>query len=59
MVLEPVWEKFGTEKSLGTGPEKIWYRKKSRNRSRKKIGTKKVMEPVTEIFGFGPETSRS
>ena len=35
MVSEPVSKKFGTEKSLGTGLEKNWYRKKSRNRSRK------------------------
>ena len=31
MVSEPVSKKFGTEKCLGIGPEKIWYRKKSRN----------------------------
>merc|ERR1712208_255711 len=42
---------FGTEKSLGTGLEKIWYRKKSRNRSRKKLVPKKVSEPVSKKFG--------
>ena len=38
VVSEPVSEKFGTGKSLGTGIGKIWYRKK-------------VSEPVSEIFG--------
>ena len=38
MVSEPVSEKFGTEKSLGTGIGKIWYQKK-------------VSEPVSEKFG--------
>ena len=51
MVSEPVSKKFGTEKSLGTGLEKIWYRKKSRNRSRKKLVPKKVSEPVSKKFG--------
>ena len=36
---EPVSEKFGTGKSLGTGIGKIWYRKKYRYRYRKKFGT--------------------
>ena len=35
MVSEPELKKFGTEKNLGTGIEKIWYRKKSRNQNRK------------------------
>ena len=48
IVSEPVSKKFGTEKSLGTGLEKIWYRKKSQNRSRKKFGTEKSL-------GTGPE----
>ena len=34
-VSEPVSEKFGTGKSLGTGNEKIWNRKKYRYRYRK------------------------
>ena len=51
IVSEPVSKKFGTEKSLGTGLEKIWYRKKSRNRSRKKLVPKKVSEPVSKKFG--------
>ena len=38
VVSEPVSEKFGTGKSLGTGIGKIWYRKK-------------VSEPVSEKFG--------
>ena len=50
MVSEPVSKKFGTEKSLGTGLEKIWYRKKSRNRSRKNLVPKKVPEPVLKKF---------
>ena len=50
MVSEPVSKKFGTEKSLGTGLEKIWYRKKSRNRSRKNLVPKKVPEPVSKKF---------
>ena len=37
MVSEPVSKKFGTEKSPGTGLEKIWYRKKSQNRYQKNI----------------------
>ncbi len=37
--------------SLGAGLEKIWYRKKSRNRSRKKLVPKKVSEPVSKKFG--------
>ena len=57
---------------IGTGMGKIWYRKKSRNRSRKnlvpkksrnrprkKIGNEKVSELVTEIFGLSLETFRS
>ena len=43
MVLEPVSEKFGTGKSLGTGIGKIWYRKK-------------VWEPVSEKFGTEKST---
>ena len=43
MVSEPVSEKFGTEKSLGTGIGKIWYRKK-------------VSEPVSEKFGTEKST---
>ena len=43
MVSEPVSEKFGTEKSLGIGIEKIWYRKKSRNRSRKNLVPEKSL----------------
>ena len=36
---------------IGTGIEKIWYRKKSRNRSRKNLVPKKVSEPVSKNFG--------
>jgi len=43
MVSEPVSEKFGTEKSPGTGLENIWYQKKSRNRSRKILVPKKSL----------------
>ena len=43
VVSEPVSEKFGTEKSLGTGIGKIWYRKK-------------VSEPVSEKFGTEKST---
>ena len=50
MVSEPVSEKFGTEKSPGTGLENIWYRKKSRNRYRKNLVPKKVSESVSENF---------
>ena len=48
---EPVSEKCGTEKRPGTSLEKIWYRKKSRNRSRKILVPKKVSEPVSKKFG--------
>jgi len=50
MVSEPVSKKFGTEKSLGTGLEKIWYRKKSRNLSRKILVPKKNIGASLEIF---------
>ena len=40
VVSEPVSEKFGTGKSLGTGIGKIWYRKK-------------VPVSVSKIFGIG------
>ena len=74
MVSEPVSKKFGTEKSLGTGLEKIWYRKKSRNRSRKNLVPKKshngyqkkVQETVPTFFflqnigvGLGLGTEKS
>ena len=39
------------EKSLGTGIEKNWYRKKSRNRSRNNLVPKKVSESVSKKFG--------
>ena len=44
-VSEPVSEKIGTEKSLGTGIGKIWYRKK-------------VSEPVSEKFDTGTDFRR-
>ena len=73
MVSEPVSEKFGTEKSLGTGLENFLVPKKVSEPVSKKFGTekslgiglgkklvpKKVSEPVSEIFGLGLETSRS
>ena len=49
-VLEPVSENFGTEKSIETGLEKIWYRKNSRNQSRKILVLKKVSESVSFRF---------
>ena len=42
--------------SLGTGHEKIWYRKKSRNRSRKNLVPKKVSEPVSFRFWVSSHT---
>ena len=68
-----VSEKFGTEKSLGTGLEKNLVPKKVSEPVPKKFGTekspgiglgkklvpKKVSEPITEIFGIGLETFRS
>ena len=36
---------------IGTGIGKIWYRKKSRNRSRKYLVPKKVSESVSKKFG--------
>ena len=44
-------EFFNFFDGIGTGIEKIWYRKKSRNRSRKKLVPKKVSEPVSEKLG--------
>ena len=53
MVSEPVSKKFGTEKSLGTGLEKNWYRKKSRNRSRKNLVPKKSLGTgLVQILGL-------
>ena len=52
----PVSEKFGTKKSLGIGIEKIWYRKKSRNRYWKNLVPKKVSESVSEKFGTGKKS---
>ena len=43
VVSEPVSEKIGTGKSLGTGIGQIWYRKK-------------VSEPVSEKFGTGKKS---
>ena len=51
MVSEPELKKFGTGKNLGTGIEKIWYQKKSRNRSRKILVPKKVSDSVSKKFG--------
>ena len=39
VVSEPVSEKFGTEKSPGTGLGKFWYRKKSWNQYRSDFGS--------------------
>ena len=44
-VLESVSKKFGTEKSLGIGNGKIWYRKE-------------VSEPILENFGTGTNFCR-
>ena len=53
MVSEPVSKKFGTEKSLGTGLEKNWYRKKSRNQSRKNLVPKKSLGTgLAQILGL-------
>ena len=41
VVSEPVWEKFGTGKSLGTGIGQIWYRKKVSEPVSEKLGTEK------------------
>jgi len=43
-------EFFNFFDGIGTGLEKIWYRKKSRNRSRKNLVPKKVPEPVSKKF---------
>jgi len=43
MVSEPESKKFGTEKSLGTGLEKIWYRKKVSEPFSKNFGTEKSL----------------
>ena len=64
MVSEPESKKFGTEKSLGTGIEKIWYRKRVSEPVSKNFGTekslgtglekfwyrKKISEPVSKFF---------
>ena len=64
MVSVSVSKNFGIEKSIGIGFEKIWHRKKYRNRFRKnlvskkvsvsvlkKIGIEKVLVLVSKIFG--------
>ena len=58
MVSEPVSKKFGTEKSLGISIKKIWYRNKSRNRSRKILVPKKVPESVSKKFGTEKSRNR-
>ena len=47
-----VVSKSVVEKSLGTGIGKIWYRKKSWNRYRKKIGTEKSISIGIEQICF-------
>ena len=49
-VSEPVLKKIGTEKSIGNGLKIIWYRKKSRNWSRKNLVPKKDIGTSLEIF---------
>ena len=49
-VSEPVLKKIGTEKSIGNGLQIIWYRKKSRNWSRKNLVPKKDIGTSLEIF---------
>ena len=49
-ISEPESKKIGTEKSLGTGIENFWYRKKSRNRSRKILVPKTNIGTGLEIF---------
>ena len=51
MVSELESKIFGTEKSLGTGIENNWYRKKSRNRFRNNLVPKKIPELVSKKFG--------
>ena len=53
VVSEPVSEKFGTEKSPGTGLEKNLVPKKSRNRSRKILLPKKSLGiGIVQILGL-------
>ena len=52
MVSDSVSKKFGIEKSIGFGIEKIWYRKKYRIRYRKKLVLKKVSDSVSKKFGI-------
>ena len=52
MASEPESKKFGTEKSLGTGIEKIWYQKKSRSRNRKKLVPKKSLGTGLEKYWY-------
>ena len=57
MVSEPVSEKFGTEKSLGIGIEKIWYRKKSRNRYRSDFGSRHTLLTNCDYNAFSRQTN--
>ena len=58
MVSEPESKKFGTEKSLGTGIEKIWYQKRVSEPVSKNFGTekeswnrsRKILVPVPKFF---------
>ena len=53
VVSEPVSEKFGTGKSLGTGIGKIWYRKKYRYRYRKYlVPEKSIGIGIVQHFGY-------
>ena len=53
MVSEPESEQIGTEKSIGTGIAKIWYREKVSEPVSEKFGIrKKVPEPVSVKFGI-------
>ena len=52
MVSEPESKKFGTEKSLGTGIEKIWYRKRVSEPVSKNFGTEKSLGTGLEKFWY-------
>ena len=47
-ILEPVSEKFGAGKSLGTGIGKVWYQKKVSELGSEKFGTRKSLENVMQ-----------
>ena len=48
--MELVSKNFGTEKSLGIGLKKFWYKKKSQNRYRSDFGSRHTLAMGKQIL---------